>query len=292
MSLKIGMIGLDTSHVEIFTKLLYENPSLYDQARIVIGSPSPSPDLDLSANRVNGYTHLLKNEYDVTITTSEEEVVSESDSIMITSVDGRKHLDLFKRIAPFKKPVFIDKPLALSLKEAEEIYNLSEKYNTPVMSSSSLRFADSLQKHFPKTKEVPNGVYISGPLPFVDEMPYYYWYGIHMIEMLFKIMGTDYKDISIQKNENFDVIITEWNDGRFGIVRGDHNWHDKFEAFLHYEDGTVHLPIYQDQKTYYACLLEQIIHFFETGISPVSKNETLTLVKFIEEANKLRMVGV
>lgn len=292
MTLKIGMIGLDTSHVKIFTQLLHENPSLSKRADIITGSPSPSLDLDISADRVSEYTCLLENEFGVTITESVERVAHESDAIMITSVDGRKHLDLFKQIVSFKKPVFIDKPLALSIKEAEEIYHLSKKYNTPIMSSSALRYADSLQKQFQKTKAAPNGVFIKGPLPFVEEMPYYYWYGIHMIEMLFTIMGTDYRDISIHKSGNIDVIITKWSKGRFGIIQGDHNWHDKFEAFLYYEEGIVHLPIYQDKKTYYECLLEQIIYFFEKGISPISKYETLAIMKFIEETNRLRMQGL
>lgn len=282
------MIGLDTSHVEIFTKLLSENPYIYSNARVTIGCPSPSLDMDLSKNRVEEYTALLSNSYNVTITNSIKEVAEQADAIMITSVDGRKHLDVFRQIVFYQKPTFIDKPLAITGEEVEEIFELSKKYNTPIMSSSSLRYADSLQKLLQKKNERPKGVYLSGPLPFIEKMPYYYWYGIHMIEMLITIMEPNYKTISIQGNDNFDVITTEWEDGRFGIIHGDHNWHGNFEAIIHYENETIHLPVYKDEKPFYACLLEQVVPFFKTGISPIDKKETVAVMSFVEAASKIR----
>jgi len=40
---------------------------------------------------------------------------------MLESADGRVHPEQFRRIAPYGKPVFIDKPLAVSVRDAEEI---------------------------------------------------------------------------------------------------------------------------------------------------------------------------
>ncbi|WP_164667765.1 Gfo/Idh/MocA family protein [Virgibacillus doumboii] len=290
MTLKIGMIGLDTSHVEIFTKLLHEKKYHFGSAKVTIGCPFPSYDLDLSINRVEEYTSILQNEYSVEITDSVEGVAEKADAIMITAVDGRTHLDLFKRIVSYGKPVFIDKPLAMSEKDAKEIYSLSKRHNSPVMSSSSLRYAKSLQTQLAKTSEQAQGIYLSGPLPFIEKMPYYFWYGIHMLEMLFAITGPNYKQIHVHGNESYDVISIEFDDGRFGIIRGDHNWHGKFEAMLHYKDHTVHLPVYKDEKPYYACLLEQVVDFFETGVNLVPEEETLAIIRFIEEANQKRMV--
>lgn len=284
--MKIGLIGLDTSHVEIFTKLLHKKTYNFGDARVTIGCPHPSPDLELSRTRVHGYTDLLRDTYGVKITESVEDVAQEADAIMITAVDGRKHLELFKQVVAFGKPVFIDKPITLSVGDTEEIFALSQRFNTPVMSSSSLRYADSVTKLLEGRSEQPTGVYLSGPLPFIEKMPYYFWYGIHMIELLFTVMGPHYKRVQVQGNETYDVITTEWQDGRFGVIRGNHEWHGNFEAIIHYPTESVHLPIYQDQKPYYAGLLEKVIQFFQTGISPVPMEETMAIIKFIQEANK------
>ncbi|WP_163969685.1 Gfo/Idh/MocA family oxidoreductase [Oceanobacillus halotolerans] len=293
MTLKIGMIGLDTSHVEIFTSLLHNQSNQYKQAKVVLGCPSPSKQVALSRERVDQYTTSAKDTYHVKITESITELAEHTDAIMITAVDGQKHLELFKQVAAYQKPVFIDKPFATTLQEAYEIFAISEHYNTPIMSSSSLRYAESLQNELTrieKSEQKPTGIYVNGPLPFIKEMPYYFWYGIHMIEMLVTVLGPHYQNVHVHGNDQNDVITTEWEDGRFGIIRGDRKWHGKFEAVLHYEENSIHLPIYKDKTPYYACLLKEIISFFITGKNPIPKEETLGIIKIIEDANQKRKI--
>lgn len=292
MVFKIGLIGLDTSHVEIFSKLLEQNENnVYDDAKVVIGYPCPSVDITLSKSRVEEYTTLLKEKYNVTIVHSIKEVAEHADAIFITALDGRKHFSIFKELLSYEKPVFIDKPMTITEKEAQKIFYLSEKYHTPVMSASSLRFSQSLVATLHKEKQKPTGVYINGPMPFIDHIPYYSWYGIHLIEMLFTILGPNYSTLSIQGNEEYDVITAEWDDGRFGVIRGTRVWHDKFEMILHYPNKTIHLPIYKDEKPYYASLLEEVIPFCKTRQSPIPTEDTLAIMKFIEEANTKRFLA-
>ena len=47
---RIGMIGLDTSHVVAFTKVI-NNPDKNYGCKVVVGYPGGSPDLPSSANR-------------------------------------------------------------------------------------------------------------------------------------------------------------------------------------------------------------------------------------------------
>ena len=61
--------------------------------------------------------------------------------LLIESVDGRVHLDQFKRTVQFKRPTFIDKPLSTSYADAQEIFRLAHQHHVPVMTASSLRYA-------------------------------------------------------------------------------------------------------------------------------------------------------
>lgn len=287
MKLKIGLIGLDTSHVEIFTRLLYEDANgIFRNAKVVVGYPSPSEDIELSVSRVEKYTSILKKQYGVKIVPSIEMVAKAADAIFITALDGRKHLDIFKQLIIYEKPIFIDKPFTITTDDAQKIFALSEKHNTPVMSSSALRYSHSLTTLMKQNLDKPTSVYLNGPLPFIKHIPYYFWYGIHMIEMLVTIFGPNYRHLHVQGNKFNDVITAEWEDGQFGIIRGAHVWHSKFEAIIHYPNKTVHLPIYRDECSYYALLLEKIILFCTSGESPVPKEETLSIIHFIEQANK------
>lgn len=287
--LTIGMIGLDTSHVEHFANIIMDKKHPYHIKGVKIshGVPYPSEDLDLSINRVEQYSNLLKLNH-VELVGSLESTAHYSDGVIMAAVDGRKHLEMFEAIAPYQKPVFIDKPLTLSIEEAEKIYTLSEQYGTPIMSTSALRYADSVTKLLHEKGSQPTGVYLSGPIPIIEHFPGYYWYGIHMIELLLTIMGTDYKRLHVTQNRDYEMITTEFEDGRFGVIRGDHDWHGRFEATIHFQDETVHIPIYKDRKSFYVSLLEQIISFFRTGNPPIKKQDTLSVLRFIETANQLR----
>src|SRR5699024_7721782 len=146
MSLKIGIIGLDTSHVERFAETLNDSktPSKVPKGEISVAYPGGSNDFALSYNRVGKYTDLLTKKYGVEMVDDPEQVADKSDAILIASVDGRVHLDQFQRIAPYGKPVFIDKPFSINTSSAKKIIELSEQYNVPLMSCSPLRYDESL----------------------------------------------------------------------------------------------------------------------------------------------------
>src|SRR5690625_3628344 len=112
------MVGLDTSHVTAFTEILHNENHPYHMpgAEVVIAYPGGSPDMELSISRVDDFTKRMREEFDVKIVDSIEEVADQADAIFLETVDGRMHFEQFKRIAPYGKPVFIDKPLTVSTK--------------------------------------------------------------------------------------------------------------------------------------------------------------------------------
>ncbi len=61
--IRVGIIGLDTSHVTAFTKILNDPKAEGDLAgvRIVAAYPGGSPDIPSSADRVEGFTKTLRD---------------------------------------------------------------------------------------------------------------------------------------------------------------------------------------------------------------------------------------
>ena len=143
---RVGMIGLDTSHCLAFADLL--NNSKADPAlagcRVVLVYPKGSPDIESSVKRVPEYTTKIK-EHGVEIIEDLNAMVEKVDAVMLETNDGRPHLEQVIPVLKARKPVFIDKPVAGSLTDAIAIYELAKHYNTPVFSSSSLRFAGAVQ---------------------------------------------------------------------------------------------------------------------------------------------------
>lgn len=67
--LKLGIIGLDTSHVIIFSDT-FNNPAAKSPlpgAKVVAAYPGGSHDLDSSIGRVPGYTKDLQEKFGVKI---------------------------------------------------------------------------------------------------------------------------------------------------------------------------------------------------------------------------------
>ena len=93
--IRIGLIGLDTSHVTAFTKLLNDpaDPNHVPGGRVVAAFKGGSPDIESSRTRVEGYTRELQQKWGVKIVETIEALCAEVDVVMLESVDGRPHLD-------------------------------------------------------------------------------------------------------------------------------------------------------------------------------------------------------
>src|SRR4051794_31537594 len=142
---RVGIIGLDTSHVPAFTKILNDPKASGDLAgfRVVAGFPGGSPDVPSSRDRVEGFTKQL-HDMNVEIVDSIPKLLEKVDVVLLESVDGRPHLEQVRPVFAAGKPVFIDKPLAGSLADAVAIAELGKKHNVPWFSASSLRFGRPL----------------------------------------------------------------------------------------------------------------------------------------------------
>jgi predicted dehydrogenase len=291
--LKLGIIGLDTSHVIIFSEE-FNNPAAKHHipgAKVVAAWPGGSPDLESSISRVPGYTKDLKEKYGVQIMDSIEAVVAASDAILHTSLDGRVHLEQFKRIAAAGpgKPVFVDKPFALSTAVAKEIFAIAQKHGCPIFTSSSLRFSGALTRVVtPETKATIKGAQFHGPAAFDPTNPGFYWYGIHPIEMLYTTMGTGCRSVRCVGLENHDIITGVWADGRIGSVQCNRTGNYEYLGFVHFEKTSAVVNVQTETKSFFTCLAETILEFFRTKRPPVSAAETIELIRFIEAANESR----
>ena len=185
--MRIGMIGLDTSHVIAFTKVLNDtsDPNHVPGCKVVVGYPGGSPDIESSHTRVEKYTNQLRDQYGLEIVDSIETLCEKVDVVMLESVDGRPHLEQVKPVFAAGKPVFIDKPFAGSLADAIEIFRLADKHNVPCFSSSSLRFSSGIisMRNSEKVGKVL-GCDAWSPCKFEPHHPDLYWYGVHGVEIL------------------------------------------------------------------------------------------------------------
>jgi len=289
--IRVGLIGLDTSHVIAFTKLLNDpsNPDHIPGARVVAAFKGGSPDIESSRTRIDGFTAELRDKWKVEIVDDIPTLCRKVDAVLLESVDGRPHLEQVKPVLAAKKPVFIDKPLAASYRDAKEIARLARAAGVPWFSSSSLRFWDET-KRLKSASEAGSvlGSNVYGPAPTEPHHPDLMWYGIHAVEMLFTVMGPGCESVSRVNTESTDIVTGRWKDGRLGVVRGIRKGKEDYGIAVFGENAILHS---EDKPWGYRPLLVEIVKFFQTGVAPVNPDETLEMFAFMEAADESKAKG-
>ncbi len=287
--LRIGMIGLDTSHVIAFTQLLNDpaHKNHVPGGKVVAAFKGGSPDVESSATRVDGYTRQLEEKFGVKIVPSIEELCGQVDAVLLESVDGRPHLEQAKPVIKAGKPLFIDKPVAGTLRDAITIFRLAKEGKVPCFSASSYRFYESLITLKKRDIGELRGAISYGPCHLEPHHPDLFWYGVHSTEALFTIMGQGCESVVRSTTPDIDVVTGIWKGGRVGTLQGLRTGAtpSKVIAF-----GTKAVAE-QTGSGDYAALVREIIKFFQTGVSPVSPEETIEMFAFMEAADESKRQG-
>ena len=278
---KIGIIGLDTSHSEMFTKDINEG-SLKDRGyRVIAAYPHGSKDIPSALGMKQGIIDAVKK-MGVEIVDSIDLLLKQVDYILLESNDGRVHYEQAEKVIKAKKPMFIDKPMAENLEKVQAIFQLAAKNNVPIFSSSSLRY-DKLVREVNAGKigkVLGADVYTPAEIEpnHIDQA----WYMIHGVEMLFSVMGTGCKEVFRAFHPDFEQVVGIWNDGRIGSVRGIRKGASDIAGIAFGETGISQLGPFAG----YGPLVAEILNFFDTGKVPVSNEETIEIFRFMEAAQR------
>ena len=280
------MVGLDTSHATAFSQLINDpaDKNHVPGGRVVAAFRGGSKDIESSWSKVDGYTKELTEKWGVKVYDTIEAVCAEVDAVLIESVDGRPHLEQARRVIAAGKALYIDKPMAGSLKDVLEIFRLAREKKVPVFSSSSLRFAKSTQAVRGGSIGEVSRAETSSPCHVDPTHPELFWYGIHGVESLFTVMGTGC--VSVKRGMTADGKIQvsgTWKGGRTGVYREGKGYEGKAfgakgEAAVGAFDG-------------YAPLVVEIVKFFKTGVAPVPEAETIELFAFMEASDESKKRG-
>lgn len=286
--IRVGIIGIDTSHAPAFTRILNdpEDPDHAPGARVVAAYKGGSPDIASSRERVERFTEELRSRWGVEIVEDIPTLCSKVDAVLLESVDGRKHLPQVRPVFAAGKPVFIDKPLAASYADAKEIARLAEQHGAAWWSASSLRYSQAAAD---VRVENVRGAVTWGPAPLepTHELDLS-WYGIHAVELLYSVMGAGCVRVQRTYADGADVIVGAWRDGRLGTVYTIRDGKRKYGVLAVGEKET---KVSERGGGAYAALLKRVVQFFRDGKPPVPHEETLEIFAFMDAALRSKNAG-
>lgn len=286
--LRIGLVGLDTSHCVAFTRILNDRSS---------SEPPPVPGATVThawaapargkqAQTVGEYRKELVDKWGVTVVRRFTDLIGTVDAVLLLSVDGSVHLEQAKPFLAEGVPLFIDKPLANSVSGARKIVALAERSNAPVMSCSSLRYAEEVEDAVAGFAESgrPFGGVVSGPGTYRVGLPGLFFYGIHAAEMLITLFGTGVVSVRAQHSDAEDVVTVVYADGRSPVLRCVRGGPENFWFALSCPTGNRLVRV--EKGTFYQRMLSRIVEMVRTGHSPLRFGETLEVIRLLEAANR------
>ncbi len=203
-----------------------------------------------------------------------EDVIEKSDYLMVLVPNNPElHERLTDLALKSGKLTYVDKTFAPSKAAAERMFANAEAHNTPFYSTSALRFSDEVQSI---DKEKIHTIYSRGGGT-------YHMYSIHQIEPIVVLLGAEPKRVMFTgADEEHPAMIVEFKSGKrahmyqadwpaFEIVTVDEN--NKYEA----KEVT---------SDFFANFIKEVVQFFNTGVVPVKKEETIAVAAIREAGFK------
>lgn len=227
-------------------------------------------------------------EHNVRRAASIEEVVEASDVLMVVAPNNPEaHLDLARVALGSGKPTYVDKYLAHTVEDAREMVQIARENSTPLMTSSSLRFAAEVQEMMDRSP---------GPYDYVYARGLGRWrmyYGVHTIALALRAFGPHIKRLCDTGTELDRAVMLD--DGARKCLITCHPSENQADVFpwevgVRLGDRFDHAVV-RNWDDFYRKLLTQVLRFFETGESPISLEEQFATVAIEHTAEESRLAG-
>ncbi len=177
-------------------------------------------------------------------------------------------------------PCFVDKPFTYRVDEARLLIEAAEKKGTPITCLSSVGYGPGVDDLARQAGEAqgPCSVVITGPAEIGSKYGGIFFYGVHIVEQLFKVFGDDAAQVRATRHGGQTTFQVEFESGRLAtiLITGGAR-----QVFLSTDKGMVELKSpyeEQNQDQMYAA----IVRMWQTGQEPRSHQSILRIVAMLE----------
>ncbi|MGG1517091.1 hypothetical protein ABE504_16900 [Paenibacillus oryzisoli] len=203
-----------------------------------------------------------------------EQVVEQSDYLVVLSPDHAQYHEELSRLAlQSGKPTYIDKTFAPDRAAALRMLELADMHGTPMYSTSALRFA---AEYAPVERQGIEAICSLGPGKFEN-------YAIHQVEPIVALMGTEAKQVMWTGTAGAPSLLIGFSDGRQATINL-YGWESPFSMALSYANGAS--KYVKIESNFFGAFIEQLVAFFESGVSPVPPAETIAIASILEAGER------
>ncbi|MCK2035250.1 Gfo/Idh/MocA family oxidoreductase [Microbacterium sp. SSW1-49] len=187
----VAIVGIENSHAEeIIRYLNVERPADVPVRVVALVAGDDARTRELA--ELGGIERIVDESADL---------LGSIDALIVTSRDGALHR---AHAVPFLEagtPVWVDKPLAASVADAEEIVAAAERGGTVLTSSSALRWVDDTDAIAAGLASIGDlqAVTVTGPADADSAYSGIFFYGIHIADVAQRLVPGAPEDIDVQR---------------------------------------------------------------------------------------------
>lgn len=287
---RIGILGSDNSHALAFSKLCNipddNGQYLYDDVRIVAIYGNDDDPAHTKQVAEEGKIPLIAK--------TPNEFYGNVDAVMVVYRRGSLHI---KDILPFVEkgyPVWIDKPIAVSIEDVKALRKAVEKNNTLITGGSTLKYNyDILTLQGQAQDKELLGDVKGGSLNFPgclsNEYDGLFFYGSHLCEMCLSVFGYDIKSIYASAiNDGNIAVIAEYEDKQVMLQFFDAV--NQYFVTVHGTKGSVTRQL--DISIIYKLGFEQFVKMLRSQRMPLSFDELVKPVYMLNAIEQSIKKGV
>jgi len=272
--IKVAVIGLDTSHCIEFPRLM-QSPDCPKNMHVPGMKAISCLRFETPFQNKEGLDKRQQQleQWGIKVTENIDEALKGCDAIMLEINDGSFHLEYFKKVAALGKPVFLDKPLAMSLADGRAVIELMRQHNTKVWSGSSIPFCPPLAKTLKDAGKIQRA-HVFGALGKAPAGDSLVWYGVHSFETLQRIMGRGAAKVRAIESSASIIAAVEFMDGREGVVELTPIWSYGGVIWGTVNEQTKTTSFVLNSSRAYRDILRMIKAFFMGAEPPVDMETT------------------
>lgn len=220
--------------------------------------------------------HIARASKIAVVVDHKEDMVGKIDAVLLARDDAKNHYEM---ALPFLKaaiPIFIDKPLALSLKEANKLF-AAQVYQNQIFSCTSLRYAAELKLSEKDLIQIGSIKHVEASVPKKWDT-----YAVHVIEPIIAQLPErgKLKNVIPLKKNGIKMCLLEWeNISAYIKVTGSTPAPIKLEFFG--EKGNI-CKIFMNAYDSFKASLEHFILSVNKKHDNIDRAETLEVIQIIE----------
>jgi len=275
--MRIGLVGIESDHAEDALRLFNREQRWPGYAVVALWGA------ETDAERAG----RLAAEYGVGFIVPEPSaMVDHIDAVIV----GARHAGLHAAHAlPYLErgiPVFVDKPLALSVADAETMLDAAEAGRALLLSGSALRWQADAVALMARAATLGRLTKVTATGTFYPDSEYGgpAFYAVHAVELALEFAGQGIADVTVVEASDHAMTIT--GRGRLApveirLVRPAEGQPSRFEVDLEGQHGktgsVIALP-----DDYMAPVYAQFVGMIERGTAPLTRRELLAPVRVLE----------